>query len=73
MNMNMQTFRPNLRWYHYLFILFVALPFGSGETAASPYELAGLLTAGFVFVWGLTATWRYIGGKIANWRKDNHG
>ncbi len=55
------AYRPRLKWYHYLVVLFLGLPIGPGDTGG-PYVVAGTVLGSFAVVWLVVAVLRRVRG-----------
>lgn len=65
MRETLQKYRPRLKWYHYLVILYLGLPVG--ESASSgPYVMLGSLLGGFIGVWLVVAGIRRL--RTGTWK-----
>lgn len=58
-------YRPQLKWYHYLLVLYLGLPIGRDATGGLYVTLGGLVGA-FVAVWLLVAGVRRL--RTGSWR-----
>lgn len=65
MRETLQKYRPRLKWYHYLVILYLGLPIGEGASGG-PYVMLGSLIGGFVGVWLVVAGIRRL--RTGTWR-----
>jgi biotin transporter BioY len=61
-----QRYRPRLKWYHYLVVLYLGLPVGEGVTGG-PYITLGGVLGGFAAVWLVVAGIRRV--RTGNWQK----